>query len=295
MAFFVLWFFCADGLMAQRWNRYRKEFGVYLGVSGMLSDLGGGKGPGSRYGDFQPENTSEKSYVFGASFKYRIHNNMALKANVFMAQLVADDKTTENLGRRLRNLDAKTSVVEFSGQYEFYLIRERIGDRYKLKKVRGYGSTHFSWYLFAGVGAIYYNPMGSTPDGDYVNLAPLNTEGQGLENAPKDYNQLALIIPFGSGLKYNINHLVGVQFELSMRLTSTDYLDDVSTTYYDGEKLAENFGELSKEMADKRYWSPNRFSEGGIRGDANRKDVYMFATLGLTYRWKSRAKSRVRL
>ena len=96
-------------------------------------------------------------------------------------------------------------------------------------------------------------------------------------------------------MKYNINHLIGVQFELSMRLTSTDYLDDVSSTYYDGEKLAENFGELSKEMADKRYWNPNRHSEGGIRGKADQKDVYMYATLGLTYRWRSRAKSRVRL
>lgn len=291
----VIGFFTPDNVHGQRWNRYRKEFGFHIGASGMLGDLGGGKGQGSRYGDLQPENTSVASYTLGVTWKYRIHNNMALRANLFAAQLYSDDKTTENLDRRLRNLDAKTGIIELSGQYEFYLIRERIGNRYKVKNVKGYGSNHFAWYLFAGVGGIYYNPFGTTQSGDWVRLAPLNTEGQGLEGGPKDYSQFTLIIPFGTGVKYNISHLIGIQFEVSMRLTNTDYLDDVSTTYYDGEKLAENFGELSKEMADKRYWNPNRHSEGGIRGGNEQKDVYMYATFGLTYRWRSRAKSRVRL
>ena len=278
--------------IAQRWNRYRKEFGFSVGASNMLSDLGGGPGVGSRYGDFQLSNSS---FALGVSWKYRIHNNMALKANLIYAQLVGDDKTTENLGRRIRNLDTKTDLVELSGQFEYYLIRERIGSRFKLKKVRGYGSNHFSLYLFAGIGGAYYNPKGSMRDGSYVRLAPLNTEGQGLDGGPKDYNQLTFVFPTGIGMKYNITKIIGIQFEMSMRFTTTDYLDDASTQYYDGNALAKAYGELSKEMADKRYNSLKRHQEGGVRGHGDKMDTYMLGMLTLTYRWRSRAKSRVRL
>ncbi|MFT6801260.1 MAG: hypothetical protein ACJA2N_000426 [Salibacteraceae bacterium] len=284
--------FFVEEASAQRWNRYRKEFAFSFGAANMLSDLGGGPGDGSRYGDFQLPNSS---YALGVSWKYRIHNNMALRANVIYGQLIGDDNTTENLGRRNRNLDVKTNLIELSGQYEFYLIREKIGSRYKLDKVKGYGSSHFAWYIFAGIGGAYYNPKGSTADGEYVNLASLNTEGQGLEGAPKDYNQLTFVFPFGTGLKYNITHLIGVQFEMSMRLTTTDYLDDASTDYYDGAALEKAYGSVSKEMADKQYFSLSRHSEGGIRGHDDKMDTYMFGLLSLTYRWRSRAKSRVRL
>jgi len=284
--------FCSNELLAQRWNRYRKEFSFSVGASNMLSDLGGGPGDGSRFGDFQ---FPTSSYVVGVSWKYRIHNHMALKANILFTELKGDDKASKNLGRKIRNLDVKTSLIEFSGQYEFYLLRERIGSRYKLKKVKGYGSSNFSLYLFAGLGGAYYTPQGTNKKGDYVGLADLNTEGQGLKGAPKDYNQLTFVFPVGLGLKYNITHLVGVQFEYGMRFTTTDYLDDVSTTYFDGDALENAFGVVSKEMADKRYNKSGRHSEGGIRGNSRKNDFYMFGLLSLTYRWKSRAKSRVRL
>lgn len=292
MALFIIGVFCANELQAQRWNRYRKEFSISVGASNMLSDLGGGPGDGSRFGDFQ---FPTSSYAVGVSWKYRIHNNMALKTNIIFTELKGDDKATENLDRRTRNLDVKTSLLELSGQFEFYLLRERIGSRYKLKNVRGYGSSNFSWYLFGGIGGAFYNPTGTNLEGKYVGLAELNTEGQGLEGAPKDYNQLAFIFPVGSGIKYNITHLIGVQFEYGMRFTTTDYLDDVSTTYYNGDALASAYGEVSKEMADKRFNSRSRHSEGGIRGNSKQNDFYMFGLLSLTYRWKSRAKSRVRL
>lgn len=292
LATLVVFSFSLEIANAQRWNRYRKEFSFSVGASNMLSDLGGGPGVGSRYGDFQLKNSG---IAFGVSWKYRIHNNMALKANLFYGQLIGDDKTTENLERRRRNLDVRTDLIELSGQYEFYLMREKIGSRYKLKKVKGYGSSHFALYLFAGIGGAYYNPKGSTQSGEYVNLAELNTEGQGLEGGPKDYNQFTMVFPTGIGIKYNVTHLIGVQFEFGMRFTTTDYLDDVSSRYYDGNVLAAEFGELSKEMADKRYNAVGRHEAGGIRGNNDLLDTYMFGMLSLTYRWRSRAKSRVRL
>ena len=276
---------------AQRWNRYRKEVGITIGASNMLSDLGGGPGVGSRYGDFQFQTTS---YVVGGFAKYRIHDRWSLKLNLLYAQLNADDKLTENLDRRRRNLDVQTGLIEFSGQVEFYILKEKIGSRYKLKGVKGYGSTNFSLYIFAGIGGAYYNPKGTNSNGEWLNLAPLNTEGQGLDGAPKDYSQFTFVFPSGIGVKYNISKITGIQFEAGMRFTTTDYLDDVSTTYYNGDALEAAFGIESKEMADKRYNSVGRHNAGGIRGRDNHTDMYMFGLLTLTMRIRSRARSRVR-
>ena len=95
-------------------------------------------------------------------------------------------------------------------------------------------------------------------------------------------------------LKYNISKIMGVQFEASTRFTTTDYLDDASTQYYDGNALAANFGAESKAMADKRYNSVNRHQAGGTRGHDDKTDMYMFGLLTVTMRIRSRARSRVR-
>ena len=128
-----------------------------------------------------------------------------------------------------------------------------------------------------------------------MKLAPLNTEGQGLNGAPKDYSQITMVFPTGVGFKYNISKTIGLQFEAGMRFTTTDYLDDASTQYYDGAALETAYGAVSKDMADKRYTNPNRFDAGGTRGHNDKNDTYMFGLLTLTYRIKSRARSRVRL
>lgn len=277
---------------SQRWNRYRKEIGFSIGATSLLSDLGGGPGVGSRYGDFQLSTTR---WSMGGFLKYRILDRFAVKTNFLYGQLYGDDKTTENYSRGSRNLDVRTDLFEFSGQMEFYFLKERIGTRYKLKGVRGYGSTHFSSYLFAGIGLAYFNPKGTNLDGEWVKLAPLNTEGQGLAGAPKDYNQITVVFPFGMGVKYNITHIIGIQFEMGMRLTTTDYLDDASTQYYDGDALAKAFGEESKQMADKRYNDPNRHTSGGTRGHDDKTDAYIFGLLTMTWRLRSRPRNRVRL
>ena len=276
---------------AQRWNRYRKEIGFSLGATNMLSDLGGGPNDGSKFGDFQMENTR---FAIGGFFKYRFHDRFAVKTSLLYGQLYADDKTTDNAGRRSRNLDVKTNILELSGQLEFYILKEKIGSTYKLKGIKGYGSSNFAMYLFAGFGASYFDPQGTDANGNWVKLAPLNTEGQGLDGAPKDYSQVTMVFPMGVGFKYNITKLIGLQFEAGMRFTTTDYLDDASTQYYDGALLEAAYGAQAKELGDKRL-SSNRYDAGGTRGHDDKKDTYMFGLLTLTYRLRSRARSRIRL
>ncbi len=277
---------------AQRWNRYKKEIGFSVGATNMLGDLGGGPGDGSKFGDFQME---ASRLAIGGFFKYRFHDRFAVKVNLLYGQLYGDDKLTENEGRAFRNLDVRTDLFELSGQLEYYFLKEKIGSRYKLQGVRGYGSSNLSMYLFAGIGGSYFNPKGTNESGEWVKLAPLNTEGQGLDGAPKDYSQMTMVFPVGLGMKYNITREFGVQFEMGMRFTTTDYLDDVSSRYYDGDQLAKLISPESKEMADKRYNSDGRHAAGGVRGHDDKNDVYMFGLLTLTYRLKSKPRSRIRL
>ena len=62
--------------------------------------------------------------------------------------------------------------------------------------------------------------------------SPLGTEGQvGGYLGRKEYNTMAICIPFGVGIKYSLSQKTNLTFEISNRFTTTDYLDDVSTTY----------------------------------------------------------------
>jgi hypothetical protein len=279
-------------VQAQRWNRYKKEVGLTLGASNLMGDLGGGPNDGSQFGDFQIENSR---FAVGGFFKYRFHDRFAAKFNLIYAQLYADDKTTANPGRRNRNLDARVNLLEFSGQLEFYIFKEVIGSQYKIKGVKGYGSSVFAMYIFAGLGASHFTPYGTDASGAWVKLPPLNTEGQGLPGGPSDYSQMAMVFPLGLGLKYNITREFGIQFEGGVRFTTTDYLDDVSNTYYDPTILAQQpeNGPLSAYMSDKRI--EGREYSSAIRGGNAKKDAYVFGLLSLTYRLRSKARSRVRL
>ena len=42
---------------------------------------------------------------------------------------------------------------------------------------------------------------------------------------------MAYCFPLGVGIKYSLNEKINLGFELTYRFTTTDYLDDVSTTY----------------------------------------------------------------
>ncbi len=276
---------------AQRWKRFKMEVGLNLGVTNFLGDLGGNsEGDGTRFGDFQFAHTRP---AFGGWFKYRFHNRFAIKGNLLYGRLYATDENDKNEIRQRRNLDFRSPVIELSGQVEFYFLKEKIGAAYRIKGVKGYGSSNFSGYLFAGVGLIYFDPHGTDQNGTWVKLAPLNTEGQGLPGGPKDYSRVTVTFPMGFGFKYNFSREWGIAFEYGLRMTPSDYLDDASTTYYDPNAIEAAYGPLAKEMSDKRL-HPSRFNGEGNRGNNARKDAYMFGFLTLTYRIKSGARSRTR-
>src|SRR5690606_33801091 len=58
-------------------------------------------------------------------------------------------------------------------------------------------------------------------------------EGQGHIEGQKLYSLVSFAVPVGFGLRYKINPKFDILAELGFRLTTTDYLDDVSKDYPD--------------------------------------------------------------
>ncbi len=116
-------------------------------------------------------------------------------------------------------------------------------------------------------------------------MQPLGTEGQGLNGAAshRKYKLVQISIPFGVGVKTNLAKNIGLSIEWGMRKTFTDYLDDVSQSYYDPKALTAAHGPTSALLSDKSIGNdPNYTNTGRQRGNPTTKDWYSFAGIALT-------------
>lgn len=129
-------------------------------------------------------------------------------------------------------------------------------------------------YIFGGLGIFMFKP---TTGG--IDLRSLGTEGQNngyLGRAP--YATTGFGIPFGLGGKFSLTKRLSLQVYWEVHKTFTDYLDDVSTTYYLDGKLIQS-GDIAAVMSD-----PNRNHMPGMqRGDPKTKDWYTLYGFSLTY------------
>ena len=142
-------------------------------------------------------------------------------------------------------------------------------------------------YFFAGINYMRMNPKGKL-DGEWVELQPLGTEGQGtiLRNdnneLVKKYSRNQIVIPFGVGVKMNITHHLSFGLEYGMRKTFTDYLDDVSGTYADNDLIQSERGDAAAFFADPSV-RDTKFAEGVARGNSKKKDWYSHFNVYFTY------------
>ena len=155
-------------------------------------------------------------------------------------------------------------------------------------------------FLFAGLGAFYFNPKGRVPNGQWIKLYPLHTEGQGLEGGPKQYKRIAICMPLGVYYKLIINKKWSFGAELGYRKTWTNYIDDVGLKYYDPVKLTAAYGVLSAQMADPNLGLIPGQSKPDANGDAAQRgddeyDSYVSLELSFGYIFKQKRKrSRLR-
>jgi len=147
-------------------------------------------------------------------------------------------------------------------------------------------------YIFVGVGVTAFNPKAEL-NGEWIALQPLGTEGQGLAGRPDLYNRFTIAFPFGAGVKYRIDRQLAISFELSLRYTMSDYIDDVSTSYYIPSEIEAAYGTNAAVLSD-RALNPTltgviEYGDGRNnylqRGEPRYNDAYMFGIFSIHYRF----------
>ena len=183
--------------------------------------------------------------------RYNIGKFLSLRGQFALGTISGNDADSPELRNRIRNLNFNSHLFEGSVIVEANLMGYQ---------PRGHDKM-FSPYAFIGIGVFNFNPQ--TPhfdpnlDGQLVDLSDLNTEGQGtatLSNR-KPYSRTQISIPMGLGIKFAINSHINLGFEVGLRATFTDYLDDVGQTYpidaLSGETLYDPTAYRSGEFGDK--------------------------------------------
>lgn len=177
-------------------------------------------------GDLNRDNLYHKVYPAGGLMLRVNHNTrISTRLNAYWGMLRGSDRNTKERFTNILENDNypatyyafETSFYEVSLQGEFNI----------LPFPRHAFFTPLAPYLFAGVGGMYFSPD------------PLMFRYGGIFRAPSDgahwhadddqeYAKLALAGFAGIGIKYQLNSRLSGAFEFGFRLTTTDYLDEVS-------------------------------------------------------------------
>jgi hypothetical protein len=230
-------------------------------------------------GDLNSSHFKNSNFSGGLIFRYNFTNRLTFRLNLLIGKVEAYDSESKNINEVNRNLSFKTNLTELGAMIEINYYSFVTGDK----------KTRFTTYIVTGISYVKMNPKAKYLD-VYYELHPLRTEGQGLSGGPKEYKLGVLALPFGLGAKINLFGRFALSIEYSLRFTASDYLDDVSTIYYDNEVIREQVGEVAAALADRRLNKesvPTGIDGNGTgmqRGDPNRKDWYGFGGVFLTMR-----------
>jgi len=256
-----------------RWKIYREQVGVSIGFTGFLGELGGANAVGSD--GISDLNLDQNKLTVSLEYRYFIKRNFSTRAILLFGFLSGDDASTEEPFRNARNLHFRATIFEASGMLEYFLMREEPGRNNPFSNQKFY----LDLYVFAGLGITYFNPQAKY-ENTWVNLQPLGTEGQGLEGKAAKYSRFTPVIPIGFGFAKKFKNYWSVGLELSYRKTFTDYMDDVSTVYYDNEAIRDAYGDVAAYLADPS--DPDSIigtAPGDQRGDSNQMDGYLTAVI----------------
>lgn len=268
------------------------EFGVGLGTTTFMGDLGKHESRASTYfGDVGGGITKPALNVW---YRNTFNPWFALKGGITLSQIQGDDRLSQNYAadskadwyRSYRNLRFQSILLEASVTGEVHVLRF----------IPGSLSHRWTPYVSTGIGMVYFNPKADY-NGKLVALQPLGTEGQGLAQYPnrEKYSRISAVIPIAMGVKINIDQRWTVSAEIGHRVTFTDYMDDVSTTYVSQDDFINAYGTTQGQMIyelsnrsgeldpDGNYSSIT--AEGQFRGNPKGNDSYLCGSIGVSFRF----------
>jgi hypothetical protein len=275
----------------KNWSMNKKEFLFAFGATQFTGDLGGRDRIGKDFSmvDIDFPSTSING-LFG--FRYRFHPFFTTVTTLQIGKMKGSDSLTNEIVRESRNLHFKSNVFELTQRIEMILYaNEQFGARYKIPGRTGNKNRDERLYVFTGIGCNYFNPK-ARYQGSWVALDPLNTEGQGKEGGARETLPISLTIPFGVGFRVGVGRMWKIGVEASYIKTFTDYMDDVSTVYFDPSQLN---SPAAQYLSNPANGNVNWFAPGQQRGDKN-KDAYYYLNFtiskNLTYKNYGRVGGR---
>lgn len=249
---------------------------ILCGINAISQDLEVGLfGGGSYYiGDVNPSGHFKGTQLaYGVLARYTINDRWAVKLSGTRGTIRGDASSTWFLPNR--NLQFESPVTDISAVAEFNFLPYFTGSR----------RNFITPYVYAGIGVAFFKPSSGG-----VELQPLGTEGQqvGYEGR-KPYSLTTLNIPFGLGMKVGITRRIGMALFWEMHKTFTDYLDDVSTTYYlDGTVIDPD--DPQQYLSDPTM----SYQPGMQRGNSRDLDWYSFYGITITYKFALDVNKRCR-
>ncbi|NBC24867.1 MAG: outer membrane beta-barrel protein [Bacteroidetes bacterium] len=237
-------------------------------------EVGGRIGGAFYFGDLNTDfDLSKPGFMLGLGTHYNLNNRLALGFMVNGSRVYYRDDYSTNLFQQARNLSFRTDIYEFATRMEFNFLEYIHGDI-------DHGVTP---YLHAGLSVFYYRPSAEL-DGERFSLRSLGTEGQ---PPGEEYFYLSIGFVYGAGLKVDLNYRWSIQIDLSARLLSTDYIDDVSQTYAGDDEIRSLRGtnaEIAVELADRSIPNeqfPQIGQPGRQRGNGKNNDAFAFLSVGI--------------
>ncbi len=273
------------------WKTHRKEITVGIGVTNFLGELGGRDQIGSPFvWDLE---FSQTKPALSLGYRYYLAKAVSMRFNGTYGVLAGNDNLTQETFRHNRNLSFKSNIIEAQLCLEWHPFQEQPGHMYDLRGVKGLAPSRMGLYVFAGVGGFYFNPK-TQLDGAWVELRPLGTEGQGLPDGADEYSLTQFCIPMGLGIRKALNKTMTIGLELQYTKTFTDYIDDVSGSYYDRQALEDARGPLAAYLSDPSLGEvPGQTSTGQQRGYSKHNDGYIFLKAQVHYKlFKYRSKNK---
>ncbi len=246
--------------IAMNLNSQTLELGGFIGTSYYLGELN----PGLPYNQTQ--------LAYGALARYNLNERWAIKMSYYKGKVKGSDETGGWVEGRDLNFKSVINDISLVAEFNFW------------KYFTGSKKNYFTPFLFGGVSFFTFEPQsfGGTA------LQPIGTEGQNIGFAGRSpYDQYSFAFPFGFGFKYSLSERLGITFEWGMRKTFTDYIDDISTTYYlQGSGIdPSDPGQILSDptMNHDAYMQ---------RGDSKTNDWYNYTGVTITYKFDLRSNKR---
>lgn len=244
------------------------EVGLTAGGSQYFGDLN------DRYG------IKKVSGAYGIYLRKHYNQYISVRVGGYFTRVGWADSFNTDQYQQQRNLNFRSDIIEASVQAEFNFFRFVTGDPYH----------RFTPHITLGAGAFMYNPY-TTYQGNRYDLRSMGTEGQNLPGyESRKYGNVSPCFPIGVGFKYWIVGGVNLTVEIADRLTMTDYIDDVSTTYVGVSNFPVNPKNPAAKLQDRSVEldAGNPLGrKGKQRGNSSTKDQYLMGTISLSWHFKT--------